>query len=128
MPQAIATTTDRARALEGEELRKHYIIIILAAGLLWPVEPRAQEANAEGKRPVVSRVAPQYPELAKRMNLRGSVRLVATVAPTGKVKSTDILGGSPVLAKAAQDAVMKWRFAVRPVETRETIEIKFDGQ
>jgi TonB family protein len=100
----------------------------VVAGLLLSSTSRAQDANSESKRPILSRVAPEYPELAKRMNLHGNVRLVAVVAPSGKVESTDVVGGSPVLAKAAEDAVMKWRFAVRPEQTRENIEIKFAGQ
>ena len=76
-------------------------------------------------REVVRRVAPDYPELAKRLRISGVVKLRATVAPNGSVKSVESLGGNPVLLKAAQDAVRDWKYAPAPDETRELIELTF---
>jgi TonB family protein len=86
----------------------------------------AQQDNSESARQVVNRVVPKYPEMARTMNLKGTVRIDALVAPDGTVKSVEVRGGHPVLAQAAEHAVRKWRW--RPVahETRELIEIKFD--
>jgi TonB family protein len=69
-----------------------------------------------------------YPEIAKRMNLSGTVKVLATVAPDGTVKSVQPMGGSPVLIQAAQDAVYKWKFAAGSGETKEPIELHFDPQ
>jgi TonB family protein len=77
-------------------------------------------------RPVIRRVAPVYPALAKRAGMMGSVRLVVTVAPNGSVKSIEILGGNPVLLEAAQQAVVNWKFAAGPAETREVIQFRFE--
>jgi TonB family protein len=62
---------------------------------------------------MVNRVVPTYPGLAQKMGIAGSVKIEAVVAPNGTVKSTDILGGHPVLAQAAVDAVRrcKWESA-----------------
>jgi TonB family protein len=79
----------------------------------------------EVKRKVVSRVVPVYPELANKMQITGTVRLEAVVAPNGKVKFTQVIGGSPVLAKAAVDAIEKWKWGPAPQETRELIELNF---
>jgi TonB family protein len=68
-----------------------------------------------------------YPELAKKMNLGGTVRVVAVVAPDGNVKSVEPVGGSPVLLKAAQDAVAKWKFAPG-TESKEILELHFTPQ
>jgi TonB family protein len=76
-------------------------------------------------RKVAHRVMPSYPELAKQMRITGTVRLVAVVAPNGTVKMTEPVGGSPVLLKAAEDAVMKWKYAPGPEESKELIELHF---
>jgi TonB family protein len=86
---------------------------------------RAQETS-ESNRPVVTRVTPQYPSLARGMKLQGSVKVEAVVAPDGSAKTVAIKGGHPLLAQAAHDAVQKWKWVPAPAETRELIEIKFN--
>lgn len=85
----------------------------------------AQQAPAENARRVVTRTLPVYPELARRMNLAVTVRLRVTVSPEGSVKSTEVVGGNPVLAKAAQDAVANWKWTAAPQETKELVELSF---
>jgi|SRR5271170_3554112 len=77
-------------------------------------------------RKVKSRVAPLYPELAKRMNISGVVKILITVAPNGTVKDAKLAGGHPVLANAALDAVRKWRFEAGPQESKGIVELRFD--
>jgi TonB family protein len=84
-----------------------------------------QEAQSESTRKIVSRVTPAYPELARKMSLEGSVKLLVTVAPNGAVKSVQTVGGSPVLAKAAEDSVYKFRWIPAKQESREIIELRF---
>ncbi len=79
-------------------------------------------------RKVASRVAPVYPELAKKMHIRGVVRVEAIVRPNGSVKSTRVLGGNPVLVEAAQDAVSKWKFEPSQSESTEIVQLSFEGQ
>lgn len=76
-------------------------------------------------RKVVRRVLPVYPDLARRLQMSGVVKLMATAAPNGSVKSIDVLGGNPVLIKAAEEAVMNWKFAPAAEETHELIELHF---
>ena len=59
------------------------------------------------------------------MQISGTVRVEAVITPNGKVKFTQVVGGSPVLAKAAVDAIEKWRWAPAPQETKELIELSF---
>lgn len=73
----------------------------------------------------MNRVPPVYPDLARRMQLRGTVKVAATVSASGKVDTTEVVGGSPVLASAAIEAITKWRWVAAPHETKELIEIKF---
>ena len=56
-------------------------------------------------------MTPQYPEMARTMNLRGNVKAEAVVEPNGVVKSVEVKGGHPVLVRAAQDAIYKWKWA-----------------
>lgn len=80
---------------------------------------------AEPSRKVVSRVAPLYPDLAKKMQISGTVRVEATVAPNGRVKSTKVIGGSPVLTKAVLDALQSWKWQSASSESKELIELTF---
>ena len=62
------------------------------------------------------------------MNIRGTVKLLALVAPNGTVKKIDVVGGHPLLTQSAVTAVGHWKFEPGPKETKESIEIKFDPQ
>jgi len=87
----------------------------------------AQGSDASPRaRKVVYKVAPVYPDLAKQNHISGAVRVRATIAPNGSVRLVEPAGGSPVLFKAAQDAVGNWKFAPGPDETRELIELRFE--
>ena len=86
----------------------------------------AQQEQSESKRKVVSRVVPAYPDLARRMNVRGTVKLEAVVATNGNVKSLQVRGGHPLLTDAAQTAILKWKWAPAAHETREPVEVRFD--
>lgn len=89
--------------------------------------PRLGWSQEELARKVKSRVQPTYPDIAKHMNLVGTVKLEVVVAPNGTVKSTKVIGGHPLLSSAAVDAVKKWRFEPGPEDTTGLIEFKFDG-
>ena len=85
-------------------------------------------AASAGERKVASRVAPIYPDLAKKMHIKGVVKVEAVVRPNGSVKSTRVLGGNPVLVDAAIDAVGKWKFEPSQNETTEIVQLTFEGQ
>ena len=87
---------------------------------------RGQEAAAESvKRKVKNKVVPEYPPLAKQMNVTGRVKIEATASPDGRVTSTKVIGGSPLLVNSAMDALKKWRFEPAAKETSEIIEFDF---
>ena len=77
---------------------------------------------ADSERPVKSRVAPVYPEIAKRMHISGSVTIAATVAPDGSVSATKAVSGNKMLSGAAEEAVHKWKFV--PASDESTIEVE----
>jgi TonB family protein len=86
----------------------------------------SEKAGTERK--VATRVAPNYPDLAKKMHIHGAVRVEAVVRPNGTVKSTRVLGGNPVLVDAAIEAVGKWKFESTQSETTEVVQLVFEGQ
>jgi TonB family protein len=99
--------------------------ILAAAGFVSAQEPHAV---APPERRVATRVAPAYPELAKRMHLQGVVKIEAIVRPNGSVKSTRALGGNPVLVDAAINAIAKWKFEPSQNETTEIVQLNFASQ
>jgi len=52
-----------------------------------------------GGRPVQVQVAPEYPQIAQRMNLIGSVQVQAIVRADGAVKDVKVIGGHLLLAE-----------------------------
>ena len=64
--------------------------------------------------------------MARTMNLKGNVKVEVVVGPSGTVKSVEIKGGHPALAKSAENAVFKWKWESAARETRELVEIKFN--
>lgn len=94
--------------------------------LLLPPAVKSQDAStAPTKRKVNHRVVPDYPNLARQMNITGKVKLEAIVEPDGHVKSVRTVGGSPLLVEAATEALKEWKFEPGSKETREIIEFEF---
>lgn len=86
---------------------------------------RSQQPAAENGRKVVRKVEPKYPDIARKMNLGGTVRVVAVVASDGSVTKVEPVGGSPILMEAAETAVSRWKYAPGS-ESRETVELRFN--
>ena len=68
---------------------------------------------------------PEYPAVAARMNLHGTVKIKIWIAPDGSVRRQDYIGGHPLLAESALKAVHYWKFEPAPKETTEILELKF---
>ena len=100
------------------------LTLALTVGL---VRVGAQQAQGEEMiRRAKSKVQPSYPELARKMNIAGTVKVQIVVAPNGTVKDAHVVGGHPVLATAALDAAKKWRFEPASSESSGIIDFKFE--
>ena len=106
-------------------LFKPFLLVAVVA-TLFAAFPKTINAQDAVERKIKSKVLPLYPELAKKMNLSGVVRLELVVAPNGTVKDTKVIGGNPILVNAALDAVKKWRFEPASEESTVIKEFKFD--
>ena len=104
---------------------KNLVAMTLVA-LVLGLSAASARAEDDGRR-VKSKVAPVYPELAKRMNVTGVVKLQVVVAPNGIVKSAKAIGGHPLLIDPAVDAVKKWKYEPAAEETTNTVEFRFDN-
>ena len=71
----------------------------------------AVPARAVDKRIVESRVAPVYPEIAKRLKITGAVHIEVTVDADGKVTDLKTISGNRAVSVAAEEAVRRWKFA-----------------
>lgn len=85
----------------------------------------AMPAGAADARAVKSRVFPIYPDIARRMKVGGAVTVEATVDADGKVNEAKAIAGNRLLAPAAEDAVLKWKFVSGPGTSKVEVVINF---
>ncbi len=105
---------------------RHALILILTLsyGFQLATPARAQQSSTETGRKVLRKVQPEYPLEARRINLSGTVKVVAAVAPDGSVKKVEPVGGSPILVQAAANAISRWKYAPG-AESKEIVELHF---
>ena len=89
------------------------VVLLLAANVL------GETRNA------VAAPIPEYPEIARRMNITGVVKVEIVVGADGNIKSAKVLGGHPLLADAVQQALKRWKYAPGAAETTIQMDFKF---
>ncbi|WP_433967609.1 energy transducer TonB [Tunturiibacter gelidiferens] len=80
---------------------------------------------AEIQQPVVSRISPNYPAVARRMRVEGPVVVELTAMPDGSVKNVHAVSGHPLLMQAAEDCVSHWRFLPMAKAEHGTVSVIF---
>ncbi len=74
---------------------------------------------ADDRKPVLAKfVLPVYPAMAKQSHIAGDVSLQVAIASDGSVQDIRVLSGNSLLAGAAKDAVLQWRY--RPAQLNGT--------
>ncbi len=102
------------------------LALILGGSLAAAPRVNAQENSQDSaKRKVKTKTLPEYPTLAKQLNVAGKVKIEATISADGKVTNTKVIGGSPLLVGAATDALKKWRYEPSTRESVEVVEFDF---
>jgi TonB family protein len=102
-------------------------ILLLSCALLGSLPIMAQSSDqSSSERKVVSRVEPEYPDALKRLYIGGVVRVEVQVAANGTVKSTKLLGGSPILGQSTMKAIKQWKYAPAAAEETLTVKLEFD--
>jgi protein TonB len=79
---------------------------------------------------LIRKVIPEYPPLAKSARIAGVVHLVGIIAKDGTIRNLRLIGGHPMLARAAMEAVQQWVYEPtlldgEPVEVIAPIEVSF---
>jgi protein TonB len=79
---------------------------------------------------LIDRPAPQYPDVARRTGLQGSVVLNVTIGANGRVSAVKVLRGPALLADAAVSAVSRWHYRPytvdgKPVPVQTEVVIRF---
>ena len=121
-PAGIVTSSDQPAEL----------VSVLSAP---PALPKIGVRLSEGVVPpkLKHRVEPVYPVEAKQLRLEGPVVLRAQIDEHGAVGQVRLVDGSPLLAKAAINAVRQWRYQPselnhRPVATTTDVTVVFKLQ
>jgi TonB family protein len=101
-------------------------ILVLLGSSLGLIPNLSAQNRPKPSRQVIGAVKPDYPEILKNARIGGTVRLNATVLPTGTVARVQIMGGNPILAERAAKAIMKWKYAPASSQTNEEVLINFN--
>jgi|SRR5581483_296600 len=93
-------------------------------------KPRLNIPGEIMQRRLRHKVAPEYPENARRAKIQGTVLLDAVVTEEGAVTQMNFVSGPPSLSLAAMDAVRWWRYEpylvnAQPVPVQTTIAVDF---
>jgi TonB family protein len=105
------------------------VVAVFIATLLWntltvsPALSQTAQAQSTTRKLKVS-VPPEYPELARKMNIQGVARVLLTVATDGRVVGVKELGGNPVLVASLVQAVHKWKY--ESADRESEIEVRFE--
>ena len=80
---------------------------------------------------LIEQVKPTYPELAKLSRTEGAVMLQVSINKEGTVSKCEIVSGAPLLTRAAQDAVKRWKYKPTvingsPVEVITQVRVVFN--
>jgi TonB family protein len=103
------------------------VILMLAlclATAFVPASPAQKAPKSERKAIVITK--PEYPDILRRAQVGGVVRLRATVLANGAVSNVEILGGNPILAENAAAAVKRWKYAPAAAQTTEDVSLTFN--
>jgi len=102
-------------------------VFVLITTLLWntlAASPASSQTSQSQARKLKVSVPPEYPELARKMNIQGVARVLLTVTSDGRVVGVKELGGNPVLVAALVQAVRKWKYESADHESE--IEVRFE--
>ena len=75
--------------------------------------------------PIVKKVDPVYPPLARQARISGVVHLQVVIATDGTMKAMSVLSGHPLLVPAAIEAARQWTFTPPPRELTTYLDIPF---
>jgi protein TonB len=95
-----------------------------------PTVQRVHISQGVTKGLLIYKVEPTYPPLAQQARIQGVVVLTAIIGKDGNIQNLQVVGGHPMLAPAAIEAVKHWRYKPfllngQPVEVETTVTVTF---
>jgi TonB family protein len=82
-------------------------------------------ASDRAERKLLQHSAADYPAIAAKMALHGTVKLRVWIAPDGSVRRVEYIGGHPLLAESAVKAVKNWKYETAMSESDQIVEVRF---
>ncbi len=79
---------------------------------------------------LVQKTMQVYPAIARTAGIQGTVVLEAVISKTGTIENLRVVSGSPMLQRAALDAVKQWRYKPfllngESIEVETTVNVEF---
>lgn len=101
--------------------------IHLSPELVAAAQPVAGAATSSGgkSRRLKLGPPPEYPELARKLNLKGAAQVELSIAPDGSVTDVRVIGGHPILSDALVKAVRGWQYEPATQESRVVVRFEF---
>ncbi len=104
-----------------------WLRVMQAGALILGLACAVPGVRADENRKVLVNPKPDYPDVAKKLNLHGAAKIQVTIAANGHVVDAKVVGGHPILANAALFAARNWKFEAGSSETTEVLEFRFDS-
>src|SRR5579872_148788 len=95
-----------------------------------PVPRRIRVGGAVQEANLIRRVDPIYPAAALEARVQGTVSFLVTIGSDGRVMTTQLISGPPLLTESARDAVRHWIYRPtllnsQPVEVITSVDVNF---
>jgi TonB family protein len=74
---------------------------------------------------LLKKVIPAYPEILKKMNVSGTVKVQVTIAADGSVKDVEVKGGNAIFIDSVSAAVRNWKFVSGERQRTADITVNF---
>ena len=81
--------------------------------------------QAQDSRKALSNPVPVYPEVAKKLNLVGTVKVQVVIGADGRIKEKNFVGGHPILVNSVEETLKDWKYAPAGGETTAQLEFNF---
>ena len=107
------------------------VLLVLFAIPAFPQDSPKKITQHDAMDAVTNKVTPDYPAIAKQLKIQGVAEVEAVIGENGSVEHVKTVSGSPVLTKAASEALLKWKFKPftedgKPIKVVATLSFTFN--
>jgi TonB family protein len=106
------------------------VVTLVSVGVAQVVPQVVRVTGSVMSDQIITKVAPEYPPLARQARIQGQVILKAHISKTGDVENLQLISGHPMLAPAAIEAVKQWKYRPfllngEPVKVETNVTVNF---